>query len=157
MNNWIITVILISVFGYFTKVLLPEGKNKNLVIFAISMVSIIAIISPLLKLTTNDFELNFDFGLEVYIDEAFLEYSENCREKYYLTIANTSLKEYLTINNADFVFDDKASGNPLKKIIINFNDIVINQNNEHINISLIIKERLSEQFALDKESIIIND
>ena len=54
-----------------------------------------------------------------------------------------------------FIFDDSISGNPLKKIEINFTDIVIKSNNEHINIPLIIKEILSEQFSISKESVII--
>ena len=157
MYSWILNVVLVSVTGYLIKILLPDGKNKQSVIFAISLLSIIATISPLTKISKQDFNFDLDYYNEIQVDQTFLQYSENCREKYYLTIANTKLKEYLTINQANFIFDDTVSGNPLKKIEISLLDIVIKNNNQHINIPLIIKELLSEQFSISKESVIIND
>ena len=155
MYTWILTITLVSVMGYFIKILLPDGKNKQSVLFAVSLLSILVIITPLSKITEHDFELNFDFDSQIQLDETYLEYSKSCREKYYLTMANTTLNAYLNLKNANFIFDDSISGNPLTKIEIYFKDIVIKNNNEHINISLIIKESLSEQFSIDKESIII--
>ena len=155
MNAWILTITLISVLGYFIKILLPDGKNKQSVLFAVSLLSILIIITPLSKIKDKDFNFNIDYQTQIELDEAFINYSEKCRKKYYLDIANTCLNKYLSINSANFIFDDTISGNPLKKIEIYFSDIVIKNNNEHINISLIIKESLSEQFSIDKESIII--
>ncbi len=156
MNTWIITITLVSVMGYLIKILLPDGKNKQSVLFAVSLLSILVIITPLTKISINDFEFDFNYDAQIQIDEAYLEYTQSCREKYYLTIANTKLSEYLSLKSAKFVFDDTISGNPLKKIQISFSDIVIKNNNEHINIPLIIKELLSEQFSINKECVIIN-
>ena len=156
MKNWLISLISVTILGYFIKILLPEGKNKNLVLFVISVLCIVTIITPILNFSNSDFQLNLNFENGINIDTSFLEYTESCREKYYLTLSNTKLKNYLTINRANFIFDSNLSGNPLKKIEINFSDIVINQNNEHINISLIIKENLSELFSISKECVIIN-
>ena len=155
MNGWILTITLISVMGYFIKILLPDGKNKQSVLFAVSLLSILVIITPLSKINEQDFSFNFNYESKIELDETFLEYTEKCREKYYLAIANTNLNDYLSLKSAKFIFDDSVSGNPLKKIEIYFSDIVIKNNNEHINISLLIKERLSEQFTIKKECVLI--
>lgn len=155
MNDWIISVICVSAISIIIKLILPDGRSKNTVTFIISLIGILAIISPITKIDFNNVNLNFDFQNEIEVDKTFIEYVEDCRENYYLTMANTKLSEYLTINKANFVFDDSQSGNPLKKIEINFDDLVIKNNNEHINISSIIKESLSQQFIISKECIII--
>ncbi len=159
MKEWIGIILILSIIGYFSKTFLPNKKTYKYLNFLLAIISVLYLISPIENFINR---LNGDVNLEIgntglFQEDENIEILQNFRYDYYLSTANSVLKnDNLKIKKAEFVFDDKISGNPLKKIKINYADIVINQESEHINIPLIIKSKLSQAFMLEKEVVEIN-
>ena len=103
--------------------------------------------------------MNFDFEIEysqTQKDYDLLVYKY--RKEYYLSLAKTELNEYgIDILTAEFIFDENTLGKPLKKIKINFRDLVIIGENQHINISSITKQTLSSLFLISEDFVEINE
>lgn len=156
MNNWLFSIFLIALLSYIVKIILPSGKTKLFLIFLFSISTICAIIQPIKEVFNQNynFELpNTEFSLSQDYINSFWEY----REKYYLASANAKLSQYgIEAKEAIFVFDDNISGKPLKKIKINYDNIVIIGDNKHINITSITKKTLSDLFLIEEDSIEIN-
>ncbi|MBR4420642.1 MAG: hypothetical protein IKT32_07135 [Clostridia bacterium] len=157
MNTWLLTIFAVILISYLAQMIMPTGKTRNFLIFIISVIGVCAIISPL-----KNFDLeNVDFDFEI-------EYSQNqkdyellvyeYRKEYYLSLAKTELNKYgIDILTAEFIFDENTLGKPLKKIKINFHDLVIIGENQHINISSITKQTLSSLFLISEDFVEINE
>ncbi len=159
MKEWIGIILILSIISYFSKTFLPNKKTYKYLNFLLAIISIVYLINPIESFISGlNGEVNFELGnTDLFQEDDNIEVLQNFRYDYYLSTANSVLQsDNLKIKKAEFVFDDKISGNPLKKIKINYVDIVINQESEHINISLIIKSKLSQAFMLEKEFIEIN-
>ena len=154
MKDWINVIFVLSIISFVSRMLLPNKRVDALLTFLLSVMSIIYIISPIKNLIKGEFAVgSVDFSYEYSQRE---DEFEEFRSQYYLGIVNNQLaKQKIQIKKAQFSFDDKINGKPLKKITINYDDIVINDQTEHINISLTVKKRLCEIFSLTEDAIII--
>lgn len=153
MKEWIFTLFAVSIVGYVAKILLPNGKTKNYLVFILSIVSVCALIFPIGTFSNyDDYIFSFEeVNAEIIIDENYLK---EYRQNYYFTIANSQLKKNgIEIKKIDFIFEDDKYENSLKKIKIFYGDIVMNENNQHINISSITKNLLSNLFNIDEGEI----
>lgn len=155
-KEWLITLVSVVLVSYIAKILLPNGKLKGFVSFIMALFLTLAIIKPISNLKFVEIDDLFDEKIEIELDQGYLEFTSAYRERYYLLMANVRLKSYgINLQKANFIFDEESSGVPLKKVEINFEDLVINSNSEHINISLILKKELAECFLLSEESIVL--
>ncbi len=157
MNTWLLTIFAVILISYLAQMIMPNGKTRNFLIFLISVIGVCAIISPLKNFDLEN--MNFDFEIEysqTQKDYDLLVYKY--RKEYYLSLAKTELNEYgIDILTAEFIFDENTLGKPLKKIKINFRDLVIIGENQHINISSITKQTLSSLFLISEDFVEINE
>ena len=157
MNTWLLTIFAVILISYLAQMIMPNGKTRNFLIFLISVIGVCAIISPLKKF---DLE-NVDFDFEIEYSQTQKDYEllvYEYRKEYYLSLAKTELNEYgIDILTAEFIFDENTLGKPLKKIKINFRDLVIIGENQHINISSITKQTLSSLFLISEDFVEINE
>lgn len=155
MKEWLIALFIVSLVAFVAKLLLPTKKTHSFLAFLLSVVSLIYILIPTLDLISGEVEfvsLKFDGVTSEYSTQNF----DNLRCNYYLSIANQALKESeITINDAQFIFDDAICGKPLKKVKIYYENLVINNQLAHINISLVLKVKLSKIFNIAEENVII--
>ena len=157
MNTWLLTIFAVILISYLAQMIMPNGKTRNFLIFLISVIGVCAIISPL-----KNFNLeNVDFDFEIEYSQTQKDYEllvYEYRKEYYLSLAKTELNEYgIDILTAEFIFDENTLGKPLKKIKINFRDLVIIGENQHINISSITKQTLSSLFLISEDFVEINE
>ena len=157
MNTWLLTIFAVILISYLAQMIMPNGKTRNFLIFLISVIGVCAIISPL-----KNFDLeNVDFDFEIEYSQTQKDYEllvYEYRKEYYLSLAKTELNEYgIDILTAEFIFDENTLGKPLKKIKINFRDLVIIGENQHINISSITKQTLSSLFLISEDFVEINE
>ena len=157
MNTWLLTIFAVILISYLAQMIMPNGKTRNFLIFLISVIGVCAIISPL-----KNFDLeNVDFDFEIEYSQTQKDYEllvYEYRKEYYLSLAKTELNEYgIDIITAEFIFDENTLGKPLKKIKINFRDLVIIGENQHINISSITKQTLSSLFLISEDFVEINE
>ena len=157
MNTWLLTIFAVILISYLAQMIMPNGKTRNFLIFLISVIGVCAIISPL-----KNFDLeNVDFDFEIEYSQTQKDYEllvYEYRKEYYLSLAKTELNEYgIDIFTAEFIFDENTLGKPLKKIKINFRDLVIIGENQHINISSITKQTLSSLFLISEDFVEINE
>ena len=157
MNTWLLTIFAVILISYLAQMIMPNGKTRNFLIFLISVIGVCAIISPL-----KNFDLeNVDFDFEIEYSQTQKAYAllvYEYRKEYYLSLAKTELNAYgIDILTAEFIFDENTFGKPLKKIKINFCDLVIIGENQHINISSITKQTLSSLFLISEGFVEINE
>lgn len=151
MKNWILSVVAVAFFSYIAKILMPNGKTKKILTFILSAIAVLVIASPLVKIKDMTEVPTVD------IDYEYEEFDEKCRQDFYLSMAKSKLKMInISLQSADFEFNDKNGEKTLKKINIYFDDLVIIGDNRHINISSETKKALADLFSLPEEDIIIS-
>ena len=157
MKEWIAGLFFVTFLSYIFKMLVPNGKTSSFIAFITSIITVYYIALPIKKIVNTDTDFNYDITID-YDSSYYDEFFDNYRENYYFTMCKSKLKQHgIVIKKARFIFDDKISGNPLKKIEIYSDDLVINEENVHINIALVTVKTLCEFFNLAEECVVINE
>lgn len=151
--------VLYSVIG----VVAPEGKTKKLASFIISATAVLIIAGAVGKAVFNGSEA-YDFVFSSEYSDVFDKYScDNeglrvCVANAYISRAKKAfLSEGLLLENAGVSFGENNDGVLPEKFIINCGDVVIIDENEHINIALKSKACLNRLFGGEKIEIVINE
>lgn len=153
MKNWILVISCVSILSCMIKIIIPNGKSQNTIIFIFSVFLIFCIISPLSNKENFDSLFDFEYEYSEVIDDN-VNFFNKYREDYYTVCATTCLKK-LGIDNCaiDIVFNNNENYNNIKKITVKYNSSVIKENIQHINIPLLIKDELSSLFGISKNFI----
>lgn len=156
MSEWLLTVAGIAIISFLIKIIMPDGVTRNLVSFILSAICVLAIVNPLSSYLNKGNDYFYDLTFE--LDEDYLRFATECKKDYYLTISKSTLKKRgIDLNYAEFLFSDENDIQTLKKIYIKTSDLVIIENDEHINITYITKNTLAELFSINLEQIEIYD
>ena len=155
MKSWVISLVFISFFSFIVNAIMPNGKMNKSTNFIFSLV----LITVMLQLICGFFEkfdsINFLTHNQAYTDNESFDFYD---QDYYLTLAKAQLKKCgINLKKADFVFDDKNPQKNLKKIYLNYSDLVIITNTPHIDITSTVKSQLAYLFMLTDKDIIINE
>ena len=153
MKSWILSVSAVIVLTSVLSFVIPEGKIKKPIETVFSLLTIIAIISPLFKVDFSTFNIIGEEGAKIYYQEDFLEYVVTLKKQENIKECNYILEE-LGIKNCQV--DIAYSSTDNTKIItirINLSNSVIISQNEHIDILGKAKEDISEYFQIEKEKV----
>ena len=145
MTAYIISVLVAATSLSVAELIIPKGRLKSTVEIAISLIFISVMLMPVVDFDFSSVDLKYDTD---YTDEAVTTYVENSLEKYYEKSYFKALKD------AELIADKinvEFCGTKLNKIEIYLSNLVIEENNEHINITVIenyIAEKLNIQVEL---------
>lgn len=149
LKNYIISLVSVSLLTAISQIITPEGKLKNVSKTIFSFIVILTIISPIVsgKLKINfDFENNFS---DVTVDETAVNLIYEEREDLIEKSCERLLKENDIIGvRVDVVFSGKV-----EKVTLNFGDLRITEETEHINIISKTIDILSDFLSIKKEII----
>ncbi len=156
MKAWILSVSAVILLTSIIVLILPENKISKYVKSIFSLLVMLVIISPIIKIQNEqvDFSnvfyestVNVDYDFIKYINsQKILEYEKNCKK----------LLEQLGVNNATIVIYYTILGDgsiQIKSTTINLINAVIKTDSEHIYIIEDIKEVISEYLSIKKINI----
>lgn len=149
LQAYIISLISVSLLTAIAQIITPEGKLKSVCKTIFSFIVILTIISPFVggKLKINfDFENNLS---DFTVDETAVNLIYEEREKLIEKSCERILEENGIIGvRADVVFNGKV-----EKVTLNFDDLRITEETEHINIISKTIDILSDFLSVKKEII----
>ena len=156
MNSFLISILVICILFFIIKILLPLGSTNKVVLLIISCAMSLMVISPISNLVNGKNHTTFVQDFDLHLDENYINFSNECRNNYYLSLSKIHLFSIgVELNNAEFVFEQNNDKSVLKKIIIKRNDLVIIENQAHINISYEVQNALAKLFSINCEDVFI--
>lgn len=149
LKTYIISLVSVSLLTAITQIITPEGKLKNVSKTIFSFIVILTIISPVVS---GKLKINFDFEnnlSDVTVDEKAVNLIYEEREMLIEKNCESILKENGIIGvRIDVVFSGKV-----EKVTLNFEDLRITEETEHINIISKTIDILSDFLSIKKEII----
>lgn len=149
LKTYIISLVSVSLLTAITQIITPDGKLKNVSKTVFSFIVILTIISPVVS---GKLKINFDFEnnlSDVTVDETAVNLIYEEREGVIEKNCESILKENGIIGvRVDVVFSGKV-----EKVTLNFADLRITEETEHINIISKTIDILSDFLSIKKEII----
>ncbi len=140
----IVMVTLVSV----ALIILPEGRMKKTTCIAFSFIITLTLLSPIKNFIT-DYVIN-------YTNQ---EYNYSIEQDYQISVYQYVVKQILKENGikAEDVYleFDNFQTNVIKKVGIKLDNSVLNENEEHINIIVKVRECLSERLRIDISNVYV--
>lgn len=156
-----ISVYLLSVVGVVfllvvIELVLPESKISKYIKSIFSIFIIVVIITPIVKLVKNDWDWNSIFTNVSYdLNQNFLD---DIKTQQIVTlerdVENFISKQYkgATVSiSANFNGDDMI----INYIFVDLSDLVIKENEQHINYYTAVKELVRSQVKIDEERVVV--
>ncbi len=156
MKSWILSIIIVVLSISIISLLFPSGKLGKFIKSIFAFVLTLVILKPITELKNQEFFVDFD-KLQISYQEEYLDYVnsfkvnkiiENCK-----LIANNYGVENLKVNveyelaeNAEFC---------LSKVVLNFENTVINSDKEHIVIIEKVKTAILNYLNVDYSKVVV--
>ncbi len=158
-SGWLLSIAGISVLSVLIDVILPSGQTSKYIrgIFAFFMVFVI--VAPFPKLFGREFDIEKIFATQsieiqknfiIQINKDKLNLLENQIENE-LNLQNLN-EIQITVNGDVF-----ASPMEIKNIFVDLSNLVINENNKHINIKKVTKDCVKKFINIEEEKIVFNE
>lgn len=160
MTGYLLSVIGVVILGVLVDLVLPTGQMNKYVKSMFGIFTILVIISPVPKLINQ----NFDFSQLFYnqtsttVDSDFLEVTNKKIVKQMELSIEKSCENsgYLQIEcKIESILEDNKL--IIKKVYINLKNLVISQDQPHINKYTEIVQAVTQVVNVSKEQIIFNE
>lgn len=156
-----ISVYLLSVVGVVfllvvIELVLPESKISKYIKSIFSIFIIVVIITPIVKLVKNDWDWNSIFTNVSYdLNQTFLDDIKTQQiVNLERDLENFISKQYSGAKvsiSANFNGDDMK----INYIFVDLSDLVIKENEQHINYYTAVKELVRSQVKIDEERVVV--
>lgn len=149
LKTYIISLVSVSLLTAITQIITPEGKLKNVCKTIFGFIVVLTVISPVVS---GKLKINFDFEnslSDVAVDDRAVNLIYEEREWGIEDSCERILEENGIIGvRVDVVFNGKV-----EKVSLNFDDLRITEETEHINIISKTIDILSDFLSIKKENI----
>lgn len=156
-----ISAYLLSVVGVVfllvvIELILPESKISKYIKSIFSIFIIVVIITPIVKLVKNDWDWNSIFTNVSYdLNQTFLDDIKTQQiVNLERDLENFISKQY---NGAKVSISANFNGDDMKinYIFVDLSDLVIKENEQHINYYTAVKELVRSQVKIDEERVVV--
>lgn len=160
MSGYLLSIIGVVVLGTLVDLVLPSGQMNKYVKSMFGIFTILVIISPVPKLINQ----NYDFS-KLFYNEVSTTIDQD-----FLTVTNKKIVEQLEISvekscensgykqvkcEIESILEDNKM--VIKKVYLNLQNLVISQNQPHINKYTEIVQAVRQVVNVEKEQIIFNE
>lgn len=149
LKTYIISLVSVSLLTTITQIITPEGKLKNVCKTIFGFIVVLTVISPAVS---GKLKINFDFEnslSDVAVDDRAVNLIYEEREGGIEDSCERILDENGIVGvRVDVVFNGKV-----EKVSLNFDDLRITEETEHINIISKTIDILSDFLSIKKEII----
>jgi stage III sporulation protein AF len=159
MTQFVITIIGISAISILIDILLPEGQTNKYIKGIFSVITLLVIVSSLINLFDKNININdlLQVDSELNADQETLK--EIMEDKYKIMEEDT--ERILEMNNYKnieiYIYYDISNPNVIKKVVIDIQNYVIENENTHINNIKSIKQIVKLRTNVNEEIIEIYD
>ncbi len=154
MTKWILSIVGMSFLGVVVETILPNGKLNKFIKSMFSLFLLFVIISPLPKLFNKDISLstNYDYKMD---DILLANINQRKLNNYENAILNELKNKGLEGVAVQFEADTTKSNFKIQKIYVDVCNIVLKNNDKHINITDVIVETVTNITNISKEGVVI--
>ena len=150
MKSYLISVGITAVIIALSELIIPQGKLKTVVTTVLSIVLLIAMINPFAEIDFDQSQSVFNpTEQESSLNNGDGEYFDRRLTEYYQKIFKEKLKSNDLICEKVIV---EISQSSIKKIQIFLSNLVIPENNEHIN-NNVIANYVAEILGIDASKV----
>ena len=143
MTAYVISVLVVAVGLTIAELIIPSGKLKGTVKVVLSIIFLAVMIQPIANLDISS-AINFD-SFENYKDDSVVFYVEKNMKSYYESLI---YNELLICDLVAEKVNVEVCNTEITKVEIYLSNLVIDENYEHINIS-VIKNYISDKLSID--------
>lgn len=154
LSSYLITLTSVAILVTISQLIMPEGRMKGITKIVFQFVLIVTLVSPILSKNV-DFNLNYD-SVEFSVDQTAVNYLKEERAK----ILENECIEKLELEGIKGVkiniqFNRDFDKTYIEKVVLNFDDLVITAQTEHINITRKTVLLVCEMLKVNEGVIII--
>lgn len=156
LTGYLLSLSAIAMLTSLTEMVLPSGRTKQAVVAVYSMLLLLVIVSPLIKLKNRDFSVltfadnggyNIDYEYKDYATQVAVDLAENK--------ALTALEKAGYGGVEVTVLTEVVNGETIvKNILINLKNLVILQDGAHINKTEVI-QIVANCLSVDERAVVI--
>lgn len=158
-SAWILSILGIVIVGALVDLLLPSGRMNKYVKSVVAAITVLIIVLPLPGLIKNNFK--FDGGImkdDTKLDESFIDYVTRAKLSYLESGLIEALnKEGIRGVTAVIKGDFKDNKINIKSVTINLQNVVIDDDLQHINKYELLEKMVTKFLNVDKGVVIINE
>lgn len=155
MKEWVISIIGVVLLNLMAEIILSNSEISTFIKKIFSVVSIFIIIAPL----SNLINVNFSSILDNLLNSN--QYDEYIYSNQELYIENFIVETLKTKGfygvKVDVKYNLSNNENELEKIILNLKNLVINENQVHINKYKEIKDIVCNALNVKEDIIVLNE
>lgn len=149
MNGYFLSTLSVIIILAFFDAIVSKTKNGKSVKIIISLFSTFLLLTPILKVFKGG-----DFNSNLSSISYYEEYLNSLEDEVMLSKIKFALNRgNLNFNDVLVVYENTESEKTLIKITIFFNDLVINDENENINMLENVKKLLENTIDVNKVEI----
>lgn len=152
--KYLATVGAIALITTVSQMILPVGKMKKTVKVVFQLILIVSLITPILG-NSVDFDLGFTSSVIAVDDRAVNQINEERSNIIGETCEKALEKEGILGVKVRIIKSNDEDNFVIKKVIVNFDDLRITTENEHINITRKTVNLLCDLLSVNSEVIVI--
>ena len=150
MKTYLFSICIAAIVISLCEFIMPQGRMKNAVWMVISVLFAITMIKPILNLNLEE---TFDIDKYIYYDEQSVTvgYFDDKSEEYFSEYYKAALLENDLVTEKVEV---EISRMNIEKIIVYLSNLVIEENNELIN-NTVIREYVASALGVEPEKVVV--
>ena len=159
MNKWILSIAVMIVILSISSLLLPDGKTGKYIKSFFSLILILVILQPVAEFKKIDIgNINLSGQNDIVIQNDYIEYINNEKNNS----QKKQIKNILSqkgINSSEVNIKCKTDQNhqiTYEKVIINIDNKVIKDENQHIDINVDIVKATADYLKISENRVIVN-
>lgn len=158
LTDYLLSLVGIVILSIIIDLILPSGQVNKYIKSIFSFIFIFVLVSPIPKLLNGEFNFNNIFqSSSTELNENYLNNLKQEQADKLMESLNKQFEErgfygldiLVTYNSDNLIFE-------IQKIFVDLTNLVLNENNQHINKYTTIKDLLIEFTGVREEQIILN-
>lgn len=159
-TGWILSVLGVSILGVLVDIILPNGEMQKYIKSIFSILIVFSLIVPLLNIDINN--LNFD---NLIYNNASVELDNNYINSFntqYKILLENNCEQLLEANGfsgvsveIDMIMENNSF--EIKKVELNLKNLVINQNEVHINKYTEMRNCITKYLDVKEDMVVFNE
>lgn len=159
-SSWILSIVGVVIIGVLVDLILPEGEMQKYIKAIFSIIVVVIMVSPILKIDIDKIDFNKfiynETSVELnqeYINKYNNQYKENLEKIIESTLKSNGfggviVKILLNLSNSDF---------EIEKVELDIKNLVININSPHIDKYKEMKAIVVSMLSIKEDKVAFNE
>ncbi len=156
MKEWILCLTGVIILTTIFYLIMPSGKTNTLLKGIFSLICILVLVQPITSIKNGEYSVLSLKEVDINLDEEYLSFINSKRVQNLEKECQKILKKegLYTENVVIELEENQYLEYKIKQIKINLKELVIEDENEHINKLDRVRSSISEYFGVEKSAVI---